>query len=527
MNRKTLIILLIFVSQLATLPVFSRTNIDTLPTVDSLLSLADNDELPVPHRFYYAQQAYNLALEKGDSNVFKAQLYMYERKKQLHEYAEAFTHLQNALTSAKKRNNLLQQMKALNLLGQYFADTGQPQEAIEKYEELDNLAQKNEAFRYVYMSKLNLSDLFFTQKNTQKTIEFAQLARENAHKINYGKGVALANINLAWGHFLKKQYTETHQFIDAAQLILDTMQHLDKHMTAEVFWINGRVSLVEGKETDAIQWFQKCAALGQDCEKDARTYLAQAYEKRGDYANAMACYRSITRLDSITLANLVKETAKNTASSYQLLKEKERNETLKNEQWRLYASIPIGFLIVLIFYQRYKNIQSRKTLLEYQLEMSEKTRQLQELEQNKLQQQVETQKEDLRNMAVDITHKNDFLTELEQKIKALSMVPEGNLQELETLVRQNTLNNQQNLVEFKWQVEALNSIFYKKLHLQAPDLSANELEICGLIRLNLSSKEIASIRNIEPKSVDMSRYRLRQKLGLKQGEDLTTVLKSI
>jgi DNA-binding CsgD family transcriptional regulator len=292
------------------------------------------------------------------------------------------------------------------------------------------------------------------------------------------------------------------------------------------FWVFSRIGDESSGFIDSLLTNERNHT--QASEKEAQLSLAHSYEKNGEFDKAIACYRTIAHFDSLALANLKEQSIKNTASIYQLAEEEQRVDTLKNEQIRLYACIPIGFLIVLVFYQRYKTAKAHKILLETQLEMSEKTRKLQELEQNKLQQTVETQQEDLKGMAVEITRKNEFLTELEQKIQSLnSVVDKDNVHDLQTLVRQNALNNEQNIVEFKGQVEALNSIFYERLRKRTPDLSPTELEICGLIRLNLSSKEIASIRNIEPKSVDMSRYRLRQKLNLKHGEDLTTILKDI
>jgi DNA-binding CsgD family transcriptional regulator len=312
---------------------------------------------------------------------------------------------------------------------------------------------------------------------------------------------------------------------------------MNKKTAISTFLIIGLLttSLFSRIDTTSINFIDSLLTLvtngrteGLAAQREAQIKLAHAYEQRAEFDKATACYSATLLLDSIILQNLVQQSVKNTESIYQLADEKQRNETLKNEQFRLYACIPIGFLIVLVFYQRYKNAKTNEHLLESQLKTSENTLKLQELEQNKLQQTVEIQQEDLRNMAVDITRKNEFLNELEHKIQSLNMVVDiDNVQDIQTLVRQNALNNEQNIVEFKGQVEVLNSIFYERLRQRTPDLSPTELEICGLIRLNLSSKEIASIRNIEPKSVDMSRYRLRQKLNLKQGEDLTTVLKSI
>ena len=48
-----------------------------------------------------------------------------------------------------------------------------------------------------------------------------------------------------------------------------------------------------------------------------------------------------------------------------------------------------------------------------------------------------------------------------------------------------------------------------------PNLSPSDLKLCAYLKLNLSSKEIAQLLNITPRAVEVSRYRLRKKLGLK------------
>ena len=58
-----------------------------------------------------------------------------------------------------------------------------------------------------------------------------------------------------------------------------------------------------------------------------------------------------------------------------------------------------------------------------------------------------------------------------------------------------------------------------------PSLSKTDLRICVYIKLNLSTKEIADLMNISPKSVEMARYRLRKKLGLGPGDDISSVLR--
>ena len=66
--------------------------------------------------------------------------------------------------------------------------------------------------------------------------------------------------------------------------------------------------------------------------------------------------------------------------------------------------------------------------------------------------------------------------------------------------------------------------FMKKLTEQFPDLKANDKKLCAYLRMGLSSKEMASLLNTTLRSIETARYRLRKKLNLKQGQNLTSFI---
>jgi DNA-binding CsgD family transcriptional regulator len=66
--------------------------------------------------------------------------------------------------------------------------------------------------------------------------------------------------------------------------------------------------------------------------------------------------------------------------------------------------------------------------------------------------------------------------------------------------------------------------FLEKLIECCPDLTKTELQICSLLRLNLSSKEIARLMNINPASIDGTRHRIRKKLNIDPEASLTSYL---
>lgn len=69
--------------------------------------------------------------------------------------------------------------------------------------------------------------------------------------------------------------------------------------------------------------------------------------------------------------------------------------------------------------------------------------------------------------------------------------------------------------------------FLNRLAGMYPDLSRMELKIAALLRMNLSTKEIADRLCLSERSIRNHRYRLRKKLQLSGGEGLTTFLVSL
>src|SRR5690606_10504612 len=73
--------------------------------------------------------------------------------------------------------------------------------------------------------------------------------------------------------------------------------------------------------------------------------------------------------------------------------------------------------------------------------------------------------------------------------------------------------------------EHINSEFFSKLKEQSGGkLTSLEMKHCAYIHLQLSTKEIAAAFHIEPKSVRVSKYRIKQKLGLGKAVDLDRFL---
>lgn len=66
--------------------------------------------------------------------------------------------------------------------------------------------------------------------------------------------------------------------------------------------------------------------------------------------------------------------------------------------------------------------------------------------------------------------------------------------------------------------------YFEKILESCPNIVASELEICALLKLNLSTKNIATATNTTIRSVENKKYRIRKKLNLPSETDLTSYM---
>ena len=80
---------------------------------------------------------------------------------------------------------------------------------------------------------------------------------------------------------------------------------------------------------------------------------------------------------------------------------------------------------------------------------------------------------------------------------------------------------------FTHHFDKVHSDFVVVLKEKYPSITANELKLSAYLRMNLSTKEIAQLMNISVRGVEISRYRLRKKLGISSEVNLFDFLMSI
>jgi tetratricopeptide (TPR) repeat protein/DNA-binding CsgD family transcriptional regulator len=148
----------------------------------------------------------------------------------------------------------------------------------------------------------------------------------------------------------------------------------------------------------------------------------------------------------------------------------------------------------------------RALQIRFETEQKEK-----ELEIYRLKTQQQTRK--LAALARRLSEKNELIRHLQQQASELGTDTKISV---ETLLEhlQETQSTIENWHQFQEEFDQVYPEFIPRLTDAYPDLTRQEIRICALIKIGLTSKEIAKILFISKRSVDSHRYNIRKKLNL-------------
>jgi len=88
------------------------------------------------------------------------------------------------------------------------------------------------------------------------------------------------------------------------------------------------------------------------------------------------------------------------------------------------------------------------------------------------------------------------------------------------------MNNQEDWIQFESYFNSAHQNFMDRLQEKYPSITSGDLRTCCLLRMNLSTKEMASLLNISVRAVELRRYRLRKKLNLEGTVNLNDFLRT-
>jgi ligand-binding sensor domain-containing protein/DNA-binding CsgD family transcriptional regulator len=176
-----------------------------------------------------------------------------------------------------------------------------------------------------------------------------------------------------------------------------------------------------------------------------------------------------------------------------------------------------------------KELHKKDEQARYERVISEK--EIIKLRNDKLRAEKVHRDKELANQTMGIIQKNKFLAKIALELQRIqSSTNDGAVKSkmviLKKRIDKEIDNIQQNQI-FETYFEEVHKEFFEKLKERFPDLTANDLRLCAYIKMNISTKEIASLLNISYRGVEISRYRLRKKMQLSRETNLSIFLLNI
>lgn len=151
-----------------------------------------------------------------------------------------------------------------------------------------------------------------------------------------------------------------------------------------------------------------------------------------------------------------------------------------------------------------------------------------EMQKAQMKREFEIKAEDLAASTMNLQRKNELLQKISGEVdRSIESIRSGEdphtqlqrLRSLTEMIRSN-IEHDTDWKKFQTNFDLVYDDFLKRLETQYPQLSVCDKKICAYLKMDLSSKEMAPLLGMTVRSVEMTRYRLRQKLGLSREDNL-------
>ena len=183
---------------------------------------------------------------------------------------------------------------------------------------------------------------------------------------------------------------------------------------------------------------------------------------------------------------------------------------------------------------REKERQLREQQAHFKIEEQEKEKELIRLRNEHLEVELKHKSSQLADSTMNLVRKNDILQEIDHQMEQLAddLTAERSKASLSKAIRdirrsiKHNIEDDDNWEKFEENFNLVNDNYMVKLTKRYPTLKINDCKLCAYLYMELSSKEMAALLNTSVRSIETARYRLRKKLGLDQGQNLTDFIKN-
>lgn len=415
---------------------------------------------------------------------------------------------ENAADIFIELDSVFYQLKILGNLGTIYLQLGMKDQALESYQKSYFLADSIGNEKRMLDANLNIGYFYLMENNAKKALPYVKRGLEYDLKNNRKREIAMGYGNLAYTYSLMENYSAAfknyqHSVDTARKYHLKQIEYTTYKDMSETYTQSGN--------------YQK-----------SLEYLNKHYTLK----DSIIGVKAQQRINDLEIEFVTKE------------KEKE-NQILQQEKQLqrfqiiglIFGLILLGIIAVLAIRKKNNDIRKKQELIDKNAEIHRLEKQLIEnqltqkkLEQDKTLKELSYKNQRLTDFALNISQKNKIAETLNIELDLIEnmKIPKPAKDKLRSLRQIIDTNLQINKgTAFQENFNVLLMEFNQRLEQQYPQLTPKDIILCGLLRLGLQNKEIATIRQISTNSIRMARYRLRKKMNLVAEDNIEVFLKSI
>jgi tetratricopeptide (TPR) repeat protein/DNA-binding CsgD family transcriptional regulator len=418
---------------------------------------------------------------------------------------EALRYVKSGRELAKKNNYLKGIAYGYKLIGRIYRKQGKSDSAIFSYNEaLENYLKFGDKHNAAEL-ELSLGNIYYDRKEYRVALRHLDKATQYARPIQGKTELAYIYSSQGFNYYALNDFNRATIYFDSSRLVANEIHNA--YLVMDAYQILGQIEKEKGDYKRALDFQEKFSFLNDSLSKA---------ENRKAVAEIQTKYETVAKQAQIEL--LQKDQRINRISNYTLA-----------------AFIFFGLILAALLFNRSQiRVKTASRLAEKEVELSRQQKELFEVElkarrlqQEQLRLELDFKNRELTTYTLNLIQKNEVLEELRTA--------------LEQLDRSNGQNNMTGILQklkysshldkewdgFKRYFEQVHTGFFDSLLKQYPELSASELKLCALLKLNLETKEMASLLGISPESVKVARSRLRKKLSLEAEQNLTIFLTAL
>ncbi|MDG1333695.1 MAG: tetratricopeptide repeat protein [Crocinitomicaceae bacterium] len=446
-------------------------------------------------------------------------------------HEKAIEYSQQGIALSQTEDNNFEAAKFYVLLGKMAVSTEDVDGAIHFYKVADSIYAIEEDTYNLAWTKGCLGHAYIEKKQYRKAIDLLNYSIELNNSIDSPEKNIISLVNIGNCRLELNQPDLALERLEEAYELSEKVN--DQYGRAASSVMLSKYNHRLGRYSSAVAFAKEAEAIAIASDnfymlKNVYQQIHESYKEMGNFE------ASLEFLELHHFAKDSLENRKNNAliadiqNSIAIKKQSFEHELLKKEKSRLLykqkAQSSRNNLLLILLISSALIVAALIILMIYRNKGSKLKQKLQE-------ETIKMRNREITNLAIYIKQRSMFISLIRgdlKKIRATENEKKKNDLVTEVFVKVGQyarIDSESGPI--KEHIEESSQDFIARLSAIYPKLTKKEKRLAQLLRMKLSSKEIAVLLDIAPHSVDISRYRLRKKLNVKKGEDLASRFSNI